>query len=114
MRTLAILMLLLQMPLAQANMFGDNKVDDSFAVKSVEGAEAVLSGKPKDLKVGDMLYINRSPFQFKVTAITGDKVTVALPERHDLKVGNALLRRASDQIKKSIDTENRLKKALED
>jgi hypothetical protein len=114
MRILILIALLLQSPLAMAGIFGNNKIDDSFSVKSVEGNKAVVTGKPQGLKVGDYLYFNRSPFRFQVTAIDADKVTVALPDRHDLKPGFALLRNANDQIKKSIDTETRLKKALEE
>jgi hypothetical protein len=115
MRTLVLLALFLHMPMAMAGgIFGNNKIEDSFSVKSVEGNQAVVTGKPAGLKVGDYLYFNRSPFRFQVTAIEGEKVTVALPERHELKPGFALLRNANDQIKKSIDTESRLKKALEE
>jgi hypothetical protein len=115
MRILVLLALFLQMSLpAMAGIFGNNKVEDSFSVKSVEGSQAVVTGKPAGLKVGDYLYFNRSPFRFQVTAIEGNDVTVALPERHDLKPGFALLRNPNDQIKKSISTESRLKKALEE
>lgn len=115
MRNLLLLVLFLHMPLAMAGgIFGNNKAEDSFSVKSVEGSQAVVTGKPGGLKAGDYLYFNRSPFRFQVTAVEGEKITVALPERHELKPGLALLRNANDQIKKSIDTETRLKKALEE
>jgi len=114
MRALLILTLLLSMPTAQASLFGKNKADDSFAIKSVAGSQAVTQGNPKDLKAGDILYSNKSPFKFTVSEVKGSTVTVALPERHELKVGMALLRMPTDPIKKAIDTEERLKRALED
>jgi hypothetical protein len=109
-----LLALLLPGPLATAGIFGNNMADDSFGVKSVGDGKAVVEGAPKDLKVGDDLYFVKSPFHFKVTAIEGNKVTVAVPSGSSLAVGNALLRRANPQIQKNIDTEKRLKKALEE
>lgn len=91
-----------------------NNMEDSFAVKQVAGDHAVVEGKPKDLKVGDYLYFVRSPFRFKVTAINGNQVTVELPAKHDLADSNVLLRNATPVIKKNIDTEVRLKRALEE
>ena len=115
MRIFVLFALLAQMPLAMAGgIFGNNKIEDSFPVKSIEGNQAVLSGAPNGLKAGDKLYFNRSPFRFTVTAVEGNKITVALPDKNDLKVGNALLRHSNPQIDKSISTEERLKKALED
>jgi hypothetical protein len=114
MRIILLLALLLQGPLAMAGIFGNNTMEDSFAVKKVENGKAVVEGTPKDLKVGDDLYFVKSPFHFKVTAIEGNKVTVAVPGDSKLVVGNALLRHDNPQIRKNIDTEKRLKQALEE
>ena len=115
MRYFLLLALLLASPAAMASgVFGNNKMDDSFSVVSVENGQATLTGTPKSLKAGDTLYFIRSPFQFKVTEVKGDKVTVALPDRHDLAKGAALLRFPTEPIKKGIDTEAKLKRALEE
>jgi hypothetical protein len=115
MRLLLLLIIFFQSPLADAQgLFGNNKKDDSFAIRSIEDGKAKLQGIPKDLKAGDMLYYNRSPFQFKVLEVSGTEVVIALPARHELRVGTALLRNATDPIKKSIQTESRLRQALED
>lgn len=115
MRTLLILTLLFQLNAARADgLFGKNKAGDSFAVKAVEASQATLEGTPEDLKVGDTLYFTRSPFKFTVTGIKGNQVTVALPPSHSLTVGAALLRYSNDNIKKNMQTESKLKQALED
>ncbi len=116
MRIFLVFALLLQVSsVAMASgLFGNNKADDSFAVKSIEGRQAILEGKPKDLKVGDSLYFMRSPFKFTVSSVKGNTVTVTLPESHTLAEGNALLRFPNDAIKKNIQTESRLKQALEE
>jgi hypothetical protein len=95
-------------------LFGGNMLDDTFPVKKIEGKEATAEGAPKDLKAGNYLYFARSPFKFKVTAVTGNQVTIALPEKHDLAVGNTLVRKETDAMKKAIDTEGRLKQALDE
>ena len=115
MRIIVLITLLLQMPVAMANgIFGGNKSDDVFAVKTVEGSQAILNGTPKGLKAGDKLYFNSSPFQFTVASVEGNKIVITLPEKHNVQVGTALMRFPNDQVKKSIATEERLKKALED
>lgn len=115
MRLLLILTLLLPVPDAMANaLFGKNKVDDTFAIKTLDAKQAVLEGTPKGLKAGDLLYSNKSPFKFTVTEVKGNTVTVAIPERHELKADMSLLRLPTDPIKKAIDTEAKLKQALED
>lgn len=89
-----------------------NTLDDTFNVVEIKEKQAIVEGKPKDLKVGDKLYFVRSPFQFTVEAIKGDKVTVTLPEKHDLTTSNSLMRNAIPSVKKSIETESKLKQAL--
>ena len=91
-----------------------NKIDDMFVVKSIAGKSAVTEGTAKGLKEGDILYFARSPFKFTVTAVKGNQVTVALPDNHDLAVGQSLMRNLTEQVKKSLDTESRLKQALEE
>jgi hypothetical protein len=95
---------------AQAN----NTIDDMFNVIEIKGKQAFLEGKTKGLKAGDSLYFARSPFQFKIEAVTGNKVTIALPDKHDLTATNALIRNPTPSILKSIATENKLKQALEE
>ena len=92
----------------------NNTIDDLFTVKRLEAKEAELEGSPKGLKAGDPLYFARSPFKFTVTAVSGKKVTIALPEKHDLSVGNTLMRHLTDTVIKSLDTEIRIKQALEE
>ena len=100
---------------AQADgLFGGNKIDDVFTVKKIAGKEATLEGDVKNLKAGDTLFFNRSPFRFKVTAAAGNQVTIALPEKQDLAVGNSLVRKETDAMKKASDTEGRLKQALDE
>ncbi len=99
---------------ALAGPFGGNKVDDLFTVKSLDGKQATLDGKAKGLKEGDTLYFARSPYKFSVTAVSGNQVTIALPEKHDLATGATLMRNSTEQVLKAIDTESKLKKALEE
>lgn len=93
---------------------GDNTLDDAFRVKSIKGQQAVVEGKSKDLKSGDILYFGRSPFKFTVDSVSGGLITINLPPSHDLQVGNTLVRNPTDSILKSIDTEKKLKTALEE
>jgi hypothetical protein len=110
-----ILTFLLQISTASANgLFGNNKVDDVFAIKQLEGKQLVATGAPKGLKPGDILYSQKSPFKFTVTEVKGNSVTLTLPERHELKEGMSLLRMPTAPIKKAIETEARLKQALEE
>lgn len=94
--------------------FANNTLDDVFNVEEIKGKQAILEGKPKDLKAGDKLYFARSPFQFTVESVSGTKVTIALPEKHDLTTDNSLVRNPTPSIKKSIATESKLKQALEE
>ena len=89
-------------------------IDDMFSVKEIKSKQALVQGKVKDLKAGDFLYFARSPFRFKVESVKGSDVTIVLPERHDLAVGNTLVRNATPSMLKSIDTESKLKSALEE
>ena len=97
-----------------ASAFAGNTLDDMFSVKSIDEKEAVLEGNPKNLKEGDLLYFVRSPFKFPVTSVKGNKVTVSLPRGNDLAKGNTLMRHPTEQVKKALDTESRLKQALEE
>lgn len=106
---LACLSVLLYLPFATAST-----LEDVFTVKSIEGQTATVEGKANGLKAGDQLYFARSPFHFTVTDVKGDKITISLPTRHDLSLGNTLIRTPTPAMKKAIDTEDRLKKALED
>lgn len=92
----------------------ENNLNDLFPVKEIEGSHAVVEGKVMSLKPGQYLYFIRSPFRFQIESISGNKITVKLPASHDLKVGQGLVRNATDSMKKSMDTEKRLKSALEE
>ena len=110
-----ILTLLLQATSASANgLFGNNKADDVFAIKQLEGRQLVVEGTPKSLKSGDHLYSPKSPFKFTVTDVKGNSITLALPERHELKEGMSLLRSPTAPIKKALETEAKLKQAIEE
>lgn len=97
-----------------ASAFGGNSLRDVFTVRKIEGKRAVTEGAPEGLKEGDSLYFARSPFKFTVVSVEGSQVTVALPDKSDLKVGQTLIRNPNDQIKKALNTEKRLKQALEE
>jgi hypothetical protein len=96
------------------SLFGGNKIEDTFTVKSMEGKLAKLEGTAKNLKAGDLLYFPRSPFKFTITTVSGNVVTIALPEKQDLAVGSALVRKEPESVKKALETESRLKQALDD
>jgi hypothetical protein len=85
-----------------------------FTIKSIEGTVGVAEGKVNGLKVGGMLYYPKDPYKFKILEIKGNQVTFDLTEGHQLEVGKNLLRNETGQMKKSQDTEVRLKQALED
>ncbi|MGZ3651096.1 MAG: hypothetical protein ACXVB9_20770 [Bdellovibrionota bacterium] len=102
------------LPAFAGGMFGNNTLDDMFTVKKIEGKQATLEGASKGLKAGDLLYFARSPFKFTVTGVAGNQITIALPEKQDLAVGNNLMRKENDQVKKAIETESKLKQALEE
>ena len=91
-----------------------NTLDDVFNVKSIQDGTAIVEGKVKDLKVGDTLYFVRSPYEFPVESIDGNKVTVTLKQGSDLQLGNSLMRNPTPQIKKFIEQEKRLKQVLEE
>lgn len=91
-----------------------NAPDDLFTVKKIAAKQATLEGAAKALKKGDTLYFARSPFKFTVTEAAGTKVTIALPEKHDLSLGDNLIRNLTDEIKRAISTETRLKQALDE
>lgn len=99
---------------ALASAFAGNTLRDTFEVKEIANGQAICEGDPKGLKAGSTLYFPRSPFQFQVTEVKGNRVTVSLPDKHDLAVGQNLLRNLSESIKKAMDTEHRLKEALEE
>lgn len=109
-----IALLLATLPAHAGSLFGDNKIDDIFTVRSIQGTSATLEGTPKDLKAGDQLFFARSPFKFAVTAVKGSEITIALPEKQDLEIGNSLMRKENDQVKRAMDTEKRLKQALDE
>lgn len=100
--------------LAGGSAFSGNKIDDLFTVKSITGKSALTEGKASGLKEGDTVYFARSPYKFTVTAVKGNQVTVALPDGHDVEVGNTMMRNETDTVKKALNTENRLKQALEE
>jgi len=115
MRHFLILTFLLQVSTAAASgLFGNNKADDVFAVKQLDGKQLVVEGAAKNLKAGDTLYSQKSPFKFTVTEVKGNTITLSLPDRHELKEGMSLLRMPTDPIKKALDTEAKLKQALEE
>ena len=108
-------LLLLVLPLiANAGGLFVNTIDDLLSVKKLDAKQATLEGSTKGLKEGDSVYFVRSPFKFTVTSVTGNTATIALPEKHSLAVGNTLMRKEDNQVKKALDTENRLKQALEE
>jgi hypothetical protein len=110
MKTLSLLLLafLVYLPAHATTM------EELLTVKTVDGQKATLEGKTDGLKAGDQLYFARSPFHFTITEVKGEKITITLPGNHDVKVGNTMLRTPTPSMKKAIDTEDRLKKALED
>lgn len=91
-----------------------SKKEDSFTVTAVEGTSARLSGDSKGLKAGDTLYFARSPFKFTVAEVRGQEIILTLPERHGLSPGSVLLRAPDETIRKNMETEAKLKRALED
>lgn len=91
-----------------------NTIDDSFRVKEIKGQHAVVEGKIASLKAGDYLYFSRSPFKFSVESISGSLVTIKLPASHDLGIGQGLVRYPTEAMQKAIETEKKLKNALED
>lgn len=90
-----------------------SNIDDMLTVKLVNGQSATLEGKP-GLKAGDKVYFARSPFQFSVTNVTGNLVTIALPSGNDVAVGQTMVREPTQAMKKAMNTEEKLKKALEE
>lgn len=108
------LMLILILTPYLANALESNGVDDSFRVKEVKGQVATLEGKAKSLKAGDDLYFNRSPFKFTIESVSGNTITIKVPANSDLQEGNGLVRHPTAAILKGIDTEKKLKSALED
>ena len=86
--------------------------EDSFTVKELRGKQAVVTGPGKELKSGDFLYLGRSPFRFRIDSVTDNQVTIQLPAKSDLAIGNSLLKTPNEAIKKGIATEERLKEAL--
>lgn len=91
--------------------YADNTVDDVFNVTAVDGSQATLKGLVKDLKVGDSLYFNQSPFQFKITAVNGNSVVIALPPQFKLTTDNSMVRTPSASIAKAIKDEQTLNAA---
>jgi hypothetical protein len=114
MRNLLQWMVCLTLSLTFSGFAHANSIDDMLTVKQVSGQQATLEGKTNGLKAGDKIYFARSPFQFSVTAVTGNQVTIALPSGNDVAVGQTMVREPTASMKKAIDTEERLKKALED
>lgn len=110
MKFLALILLLIP-ALVRAE---ENNINDFFPVKEITGSHAVVEGKVMSLKAGQYLYFNRSPFRFLIESVSGNRITVKLPASHDLKVGQGLVRNATDAMKKAMDTEKRLKSALEE
>jgi len=100
--------------LALASAFSGNTIDDLFTVKKIEAKQATLEGQAKTLKEGDTLYFARSPYKFTITSVKGNVVTIALPDGHDLAVGQNLMRNITGHVKQALDTEKRLKQALEE
>lgn len=88
--------------------------EDSFTVTTVEGNSAKVSGEAKGLKAGDVLYFARSPFKFTIAEVRSNELTLSLPDRHGLTPNSVLLRAPDATIKKNMDTEAKLKRALED
>jgi hypothetical protein len=114
MRNLLRLLVCLTLSLTFAGMAHATSIEDLLTVKQVSGQQATLEGKTAGLKAGDKIYFARSPFQFSVTAVTGNQITIALPSGNDVAVGQTMIRQPTAAMKKAIDTEERLKKALED
>jgi hypothetical protein len=97
------------MPLAGAHPLGD-----SLPVVAVNGTKATAHGEARGLLVGDFLYFPRSPFKFPITAVKGQEVDVAIPAGYDLMVGAQLLRTPNDRVQSNMQTEQKLKHAIED
>lgn len=99
----------------QANgLFGKNKLDDQFKILSIEENTIKLEGEAKDLKVGDTLYVTKSPFYGKVIELKGKEVNLRVSSLGEIKNGMVFLRYPTDPIDKAIKTEKRLKAALEE
>ena len=109
-RTVILALSLLAVPLLAALAEAPARYD----VLVVEAGKAEVSGDPAGLSVGADLYYARSPFKFTITAIRGNVITVALPERHELRPKQTLYRAPTDAMKKSMKLEAKLKHALED
>lgn len=107
-------LLLLSLFISQASFAMENTIDDMFNVKEVNGKTAIAEGKVKSLKAGDKIYFVRSPFVFNITAVKGNQITVEVPANSDLAAGMSLVRNPTDAIKKGIDTEAKLKQALQE
>ncbi|MGZ3694599.1 MAG: hypothetical protein ACXWQO_10490 [Bdellovibrionota bacterium] len=91
-----------------------SNIEDMLTVKQVQGQTATLEGKMTGLKAGDKVYFARSPFQFTVTAVTGNTATIALPTGSDVAANQTMIRQPTDAMKKAMNTEDKLKKALEE
>lgn len=89
-------------------------LDEMLTVKQVQGQQATLEGKVSGLKAGDKVYFARSPFEFQVVSVTGNLATVSLPANSDVAAGQTMVLKPTDAMKKAMDTESRLKKALEE
>lgn len=90
------------------------RITDEFEIKKINGNEAIVQGEPREVKAGDDLYFPLPPYRFRVTAVNGNELKVALPPSHSLTPGRYLLRKPNEIIKKYIDTESKLKTAFED
>lgn len=89
-------------------------IEEMLTVKQVQGQQATLEGKVGSLKAGDKVYFARSPFEFSVASVSGTQATINLPANSDVGVGNTMVLKPTDAMKKAMDTESRLKKALEE
>ncbi len=86
-----------------------NTLEDANPVKSIEGTIASLEKPMPDLKVGGFMYFPREPYRFPIVEVdaTG-MVKVNLGPKHDVRVGQMLLKHATESMRKSISTLNRL------
>lgn len=88
--------------------------ESGFVVKDIQAKQAILEGKAKDIKLGDKLYSNKSPFEFVVSSVKDTTVTISVSNPGSLAVGNTLVKTPTEGIKKAMATEKRLKQTLDE
>lgn len=86
----------------------------SFVTKDVGANEILVMGNSDNLKAGDSLYHSVSPFLFSITEIKGNQISLRTPSSHSVKKGDIFLQSPSQDIRKAMEKQQKLKRALED